>query len=304
MRKFAAIDIGSNAMRLLVMSVYDGADKPVYIKSSLVRVPVRLGQEAFTDKMVSEETQRRLLHGMKSYYHFMHASQVVAYRGVGTSALRTAENGAEIVQRIREEAGIDIRMISGAEEAEIIHSTQVANLISDHKSYLYVDVGGGSTELTIYSQNQQQKSRSFKIGTIRLLNDTITGQQWESLKKWLEPLQREYPDLTIIGSGGNINKLFKLAYKKPNKPLTHSYLKKRYRELSNMSYEDRIFNFSLNADRADVIVPATEIFLKILEFSGCNEVYVPKIGLADGLVRRVYSDYKRKKLKQINILHP
>lgn len=304
MRKFAAIDIGSNAMRLLVMSVYDGAEEPVFIKSSLVRVPVRLGQEAFSTGTVSEDTVRRLIHGMKSYYHFMQASQVVAYRGVGTSALRNADNGKEIVERIRDEARIEIRMITGSQEAEIIHQTQVAHLVEGNASYLYVDVGGGSTELTLYKEGTEVQSGSFKIGTIRLLNNTVDETMWGELEDWLEPVKREFPDVSIIGSGGNINKLFKLAYKKPGKPLTYSYLKKRLKELSKMSYEERIFQYKLNADRADVIVPATEIFLKILKYSGANEVYVPKIGLSDGLVRRVYSDYKTKRLKRINILHP
>ncbi len=286
------------------MSVYDAGPEPVFIKSSLVRVPVRLGQEAFTQGRISESTQKLLIHGMKSYYHFMMASKVVAYKGVGTSALRNSENGAEIIERIRREANIEIRLITGGEEAEIIHTTQVANMIELNKNYLYVDVGGGSTELTLYSNGKQVRSMSFKIGTIRLMNDTISEDQWNMVSEWLSPIKEKYEDLTIIGSGGNINKIFKLAYKKPEESLSMKYLYDQYEEMSNLSYEERIFKYKLNADRADVIVPATEIFIKIMEYSGAQEIFVPKIGLSDGLVRRVYSDYKKKKLKSLNILYP
>jgi exopolyphosphatase/guanosine-5'-triphosphate,3'-diphosphate pyrophosphatase len=291
--RYAAIDIGSNAVRLLISNVMETETEVFYKKSSLIRVPVRLGIESFMHGSIGEETSDRLVESMKAFYHLMKANQVVHYKGCATSAMRDASNSQELIQRIKKEAGIDIEVISGKLEAEIIFSTHMEALFTGLDNFLYVDVGGGSTEITLFDKGVSKKSKSFNIGTLRVLEETVTEKDWLKMEIWLAEIAADYKDLSIIGSGGNINKMFKMSMKELGKPLNYKYLAKQYKDISALSYEDRMLDLDLNPDRADVIVPALEIYLNVMKWSKVDNVYVPKIGLSDGIARYAYKEYHK-----------
>lgn len=291
MKKLAAIDIGSNAMRLLINNVIEYNGVKLFKKVDIVRVPIRLGTEAFKEKNISEYTRKRLVQALHGYKHLIEAHEVVNYRGCATSAMREAKNGAEIIQQIKDETGIHIEIIDGKEEAEIIYANHIEKLIDDQQAYLYVDVGGGSTEITFFKNGIVQNSKSFNIGTIRILNDMISTPKWEELHRWLEEtLQGQ--TVQIIGSGGNINKVAKISRKDPNKPLSFDYLNNYYKILKSYTYEERIIELDLNPDRADVIIPAMKIFTSIMKWSKAKHIYVPKIGLADGIIKELEKNEK------------
>jgi exopolyphosphatase/guanosine-5'-triphosphate,3'-diphosphate pyrophosphatase len=291
MKKLAAIDIGSNAMRLLINNVIEYNGVKLFKKVDIVRVPIRLGTEAFKEKNISEYTRKRLVQALHGYKHLIEAHEVVNYRGCATSAMREAKNGAEIIQQIKDETGIHIEIIDGKEEAEIIYANHIEKLIDDQQAYLYVDVGGGSTEITFFKNGIVQNSKSFNIGTIRILNDMISTPMWEELHRWLEEtLQGQ--TVQIIGSGGNINKVAKISRKDPNKPLSFDYLNNYYKILKSYTYEERIIELDLNPDRADVIIPAMKIFTSIMKWSKAKHIYVPKIGLADGIIKELEKNQK------------
>ena len=291
--RYAAIDIGSNAVRLLISNVIETETEVYYKKSSLIRVPVRLGIESFMHGEISDETADRLVEAMKAFYHLMKANQVVHYKGCATSAMRDAKNNEALINRIKFEAGIDIEIISGKFEAEIIFSTHMEALFTGLDNFLYVDVGGGSTEITLFDNGLSKKSKSFNIGTLRVLEETVTEKDWTKLENWLHEITEDYHDLSIIGSGGNINKMFKMSMKELGKPLNYKYLAKQYKDISALSYEDRMLDLDLNPDRADVIVPALEIYLNVMKWSKVDNVYVPKIGLSDGIARYAYKEYHK-----------
>lgn len=285
-KKIAAIDIGSNAMRLLINNVIEYQGLKHFKKVDIVRVPIRLGTEAFKEKMISEKTSARLLNALHAYKHLMEAHEIVAYRGCATSAMREAQNGPALIAQIWKETGIQIDIIDGKEEAAIIYANHIEQLIDDKKAYLYVDVGGGSTEVTYFNNGELINSRSFNIGTIRILNDMVSTPMWDELKLWLlENLQGESVD--VIGSGGNINKVAKISRRDPNKPLSYDYVNNYYKELKRYTYEERILLLDLNPDRADVIIPAMEIFTSIMKWTKSKQIYVPKIGLADGIIKQL-----------------
>lgn len=286
MKKLAAIDIGSNAMRLLINNVIEYDGKKLFKKVDIVRVPIRLGTEAFKEKKISEYTRNRLVQALHAYKHLLEAHEVVDYRGCATSAMREAKNGDEIIHQIKEETGINIEIIDGKEEAEIIYANHIEKLIDDQKAYLYVDVGGGSTEITFFKNGKAESSKSFNIGTIRILNDMISTPKWEELHQWLDDtLQGQ--DVQLIGSGGNINKVAKISRKDPKKPLSFDYINSYYKILKSYTYEERIIELDLNPDRADVIIPAMKIFTSIMKWSKAKHIYVPKIGLADGIIKEL-----------------
>ena len=291
MKKLAAIDIGSNAMRLLINNVIEYNGVKLFKKVDIVRVPIRLGTEAFKEKNISEYTRKRLVQALHGYKHLIEAHEVVNYRGCATSAMREAKNGAEIIQQIKDETGIHIEIIDGKEEAEIIYANHIEKLIDDQQAYLYVDVGGGSTEITFFKNGIVQNSKSFNIGTIRILNDMISTPKWEELHLWLEETLKGQA-VQIIGSGGNINKVAKISRKDPNKPLSFDYLNNYYKILKSYTYEERIIELDLNPDRADVIIPAMKIFTSIMKWSKAKHIYVPKIGLADGIIKELEKNQK------------
>jgi exopolyphosphatase/guanosine-5'-triphosphate,3'-diphosphate pyrophosphatase len=288
-RKYAAIDIGSNAIRLLVHNVIETSERPPqFFKNALVRVPVRLGEDSFTRGAISAENARRIHKTLKSFLLLLEVSGVEKYRACATSALREAGNGKDILEDIREELGLEVELIDGKTEASIIAGTDLRDLIQQDKSYLYVDVGGGSTEFTLFSGGRVIGSRSFRIGTVRLLKEMVTAHDWGELEQWIRKEARACSRLSIIGSGGNINKLYKMSGRKPGQPLSHIWLNKQYHFLRSMSYEERILELGLNPDRADVILPATRIFLLSAKWSGAKQIHVPQIGLADGIIRDLY----------------
>lgn len=288
-RKFAAIDIGSNAVRLLVNNVIEHEDKPVsFKKSALIRVPVRLGEDAFTKGEISDVSLKRLVKTMKSFDLLMQVYGVEKYMATATSALREAGNGEKVVQHVFEHSGLKIEIIDGKKEAEIIASTDLKELIKKDRSYLYVDVGGGSTEFTVFDQGKLIASKSFKIGTVRILNDLVSDDLWETVEKWIKTYLNGDSKTEIIGSGGNINKLHKMSGRKMGQPLSYIWLNAQYHFLNSMDYEDRIAELGLNQDRADVIIPAAQIFLSASKWSGAKKIHVPKIGLADGVIKTLY----------------
>lgn len=288
-KKYAAIDIGSNAMRLLITNIVEQQGKPTqFNKSSLVRVPIRLGQDAFTVGDISEENINRMIDAMKAFNLLMKVHKVEKYRACATSAMREANNGSDIVDLIKKKSDVKIDIIDGKKEASIIASSDLKQFINSDKTYLYVDVGGGSTEFSLFSEGKIVASKSFKNGTVRLLNNMVSDIVWVEIEKWIKNIVQPYDDITLIGSGGNINKLFKLSEKHQDKPLSYVYINSQYQKLNSMSYEERIAELGLNPDRADVIIPATRIYLNAMKWSGARQIYVPKIGLSDGIVKALY----------------
>jgi exopolyphosphatase/guanosine-5'-triphosphate,3'-diphosphate pyrophosphatase len=288
-KKYAAIDIGSNAMRLLVVNIVEQEGKETqFNKSSLVRVPIRLGQDAFTVGEISAENIDRMCDAMKAFHLLMKVHKVQDYRAYATSAMREAYNGKEVVDLIQDKANIKIEIIDGKKEAAIIASTDLNHLLKSDETYLFVDVGGGSTEFTLFSAGKLINSRSFKAGTVRLLNNMVCDVVWEEIEKWITTNTADYEELSIIGSGGNINKIFKMSGKAQEMPLSYIYVNSQYAFLNSLTYEQRISEVGLNPDRADVIIPAIRIFLNAMKWSGARQIYVPKIGLSDGIVKAMY----------------
>ena len=290
-QKYAAIDIGSNAVRLLISNIIEQDDEKVFFKkNSLVRVPIRLGADVFVNGEISEYNQERMLDTMKAFSLLMKSHGVVRYKACATSAMREAKNSVPLSEKILEACGINIDIIDGEEEAAIIAETDLHTYIDPNKTYLYVDVGGGSTEFSIIHNGKKIKSKSFKIGTVRLLNDMVKNEIWVELEAWIKTNTVQYDKLDLIGSGGNINKIFKISRKNLGKPLTYFYLSNYYKTLQSYSYEERITKLELNQDRADVIIPATRIYLSAMKWSGAKDIYVPKIGLSDGIIKSIYHD--------------
>lgn len=288
-KKYAAIDIGSNAMRLLVVNIVEQEGKETqFNKSSLVRVPIRLGQDAFTVGEISTENTDRMCDAMKAFNLLMKVHKVESYKAFATSAMREAYNGKEVVALIKKKADIKIEIIDGKKEAAIIASTDLHHLLKTDKTYLFVDVGGGSTEFTLFSDGKIVNSRSFKVGTVRLLNEMVCDVVWEEIEKWIKTITTDFDEVSLIGSGGNINKLFKMSGKMQDKPLSYLYINSQYAFLNSLTYNQRISELGLNPDRADVIIPAVRIYLNAMKWSGARNIYVPKIGLSDGIVKAMY----------------
>ncbi len=293
-KRFAAIDIGSNSVRLLIENVLEQEGTSMFKKSSLIRVPVRLGSLAFTGKKIPEKTVDRLVSAMLGFRHLMEANEVLHYKGCATSAMREAINGKEIIDRIRKEAGVKIDIISGSMEADIIFRSQSAFLDHHAAQCLFVDVGGGSTEITVFDKNRAVAARSFNIGTLRILGKLIDKKDWKEMREWARKNASD-GKMIMIGSGGNINRISKLAQLKAGKALSIDKLEEIYLQISRLSVDERIRQLDLNPDRADVIVPAAEIFLNLMKWLEIPKIYIPKIGLSDGLVREVYREYLEKK---------
>ena len=291
-KKYGAIDIGSNAIRLLIANVIISDEKePQFRKSSLVRVPIRLGADVFVEEgMIRQDNIQRMIDAIKAFKLLMSVHKVERYKACATSAMREASNGKEVIDEIFKKTGVQIAMISGKEEAAIISYTDLNELIKGDESYLYVDVGGGSTEFTLFSEGKLICSKSFKMGTVRLLNNkkTVNKENFAEIEKWIKKKTKDLKRISLIGSGGNINKLFKMSGRSEGKPISFIYLNAQYQFLKQMSFEERISELRLNADRADVIIPATKIYLSAMKWSGARKIYVPKIGLSDGIIKSLY----------------
>lgn len=295
--RLAAIDIGSNAARLLISDVVPNRNgQPDFNKLNLVRVPLRLGFDVFEKHEVSPEKENMIIQTMKAYQCLLDVYNVEHVKACATSAMRDAGNAERIINRVKQETGIDIRIISGDEEASVIYENHVAeNLDRDH-AYLYIDVGGGSTELTFFSQNVLVFKQSFNIGTIRLLKNQVEEKHWDEMKNYIREKIKSQKALVAIGTGGNINKIFSMSKKKDGKPLPVDLLKDYYKELSSFSLYDRMRTYNLREDRADVILPALQIYINVMRWSSIEEIFVPKIGLADGLLHTLYEEIQRKEL--------
>ena len=291
-KKLAAIDIGSNAIRILISNVFEvEGSQPIFMKSQMVRVPIRLGEDSFTVGEISPKNIKRIIKAMKAFKLIMKINGVKHYMACATSALRESNNSEEILKKVKKKTGIKIEVIDGKREAQIISNTTIMDSIGQNKNYLYVDVGGGSTEFSVLQNGKRITSKSFKVGTVRMLNDMVNDKVWLEIEKWIVTNTKKTSKINLLGSGGNINKLFKLSNTKEGKPLLFITLNTFYQEFKKMSYEERILKYNLNLDRADVIMPALEIFLKALKWSGASKVYVPKIGLSDGMVKVMYKKY-------------
>ncbi|MFI3331947.1 MAG: hypothetical protein SNI51_00595 [Rikenellaceae bacterium] len=291
----AAIDIGSNAIRLVINYV-DNSDKVAFKKAAFLRVPIRLGEDVFTKGEIGANKRQRLCEAMEAFSHVMRTYKVSKFRACATSAMREASNGAEVVDYIAKVSGISIEIISGQEEAKtIFEAGDVAGLMDRRESYLYVDVGGGSTEVTIYSNNKRATSESFRLGTVRTISDAVDKNEHKRFKRWLEEVALPYHPVAIIGSGGNINKVHKLLSKKDRESIRYIELKLLYNQINEMSYEERLRNMGLNTYRADVITPAMKIFLTVAKACKIDEIVVPKVGLADGIIHHLYIKELAKK---------
>lgn len=293
--RLAAIDIGSNAARLLITEVKtDQSGKPLFNKLNLVRVPLRLGFDVFEKGEISKEKRGMVLQTMKAYSHLINAYAVDHTIACATSAMRDAGNSGDLIRKIKLETGLSIEIISGELEASIIYENHVAeNMDTDH-SYLYIDVGGGSTELTFFADGKLVFKQSFNIGTIRLLKDMVDDEKWNEVKDFIKAKTKNHKKIIAIGTGGNINKVFSLSKKKDGKPLSLELLKDYHKEISSFSIEERVNIYKLREDRADVIVPALQIYINVMRWSDAEEIYVPKIGLADGLIQHLYSELESK----------
>lgn len=282
--RFAAIDIGSNAVRLLIANILESEDGYSYKKDTLLRVPLRLGDEAFLNQKLSEKKIKELTQTMIAFRNLMDVFKVTEYCAFATSAMREAKNGQEVIKRIKQDANIKIEIITGNNEAKMIYSSHIEDTLDHKVNYLYIDVGGGSTELSIFSKNKVVASHSFNIGTIRMLDNKDTEEEWELLRDWIKEHTKTLKPLVGIGTGGNINKLHRLSEEKDGLPLSYIKLKSLYNYLNSFSLKDRIQILDLNQDRADVIIPASEIYLSVMKWAGVKSIYVPKVGLVDGII--------------------
>lgn len=287
--KYAAIDIGSNAVRMLIANVIKVDGSIHYRKNALVRVPIRLGEDSFTNGAISETNIDRLVHSMQAFKLLMQVHGVKDYLAYATSALREALNGQKVVKKIASDCGIQVELIDGAKEAAIISNTNIFDQVSIEKTFLYIDVGGGSTEFSVIKRGERLSSQSFKIGTVRLLNEQVDLKVWQSIEEWINTHLSNVNKVYLLGTGGNINKLHKMAGLKEDRPITYLIMNALYKKISALTYDQRILELGLNPDRSDVILPAMEIYIRALRWSKAKVIYVPKVGLSDGMIREIAS---------------
>lgn len=292
--RYAAIDIGSNAVRLLIADILEKKEEVVYTKNTLLRVPLRLGDDAFIDKHISIGKFQDMVKTMRAFRNLMDVYKVSDYMACATSAMRDSDNGADVVRACQEE-GIDIQIIDGGIEAKIIYNSYLSSTIDKTKVYLYIDVGGGSTEITLFANGELVDSRSFNLGTIRILDNQDQPETWDSMRRWVKEKTKGHKNIYGIGTGGNINKLSRIANEKGDKPMTYAKLKAIYDHLNSYSLKDRIHELGLRSDRADVIIPASEIFLTIMKVGHLKNIVAPRVGLVDGIIQTLID----KKFKNI-----
>ncbi len=291
---YAAIDIGSNAVRLLIKQVRELDGAPHFSKVLMLRVPLRLGFDVFADGMISEKKEKDLIRLMKCYKHLMKIYRVSDYRACATSAMRDASNGGRIIKAVEKASGIRIEIIDGQEEARMIYNNHIEYLKGNKGNFMYVDVGGGSTEINLLADGELVCSRSYNIGTVRMLNGAVSVSEWERIGRDMKEMASFYPDINIIGTGGNINKLCRLmkGRERTAKRMSVSSLRELHGKLKSMDVEQRKAEYDLKDDRADVIVPAGDIFLFIADALSAGYIYVPVMGLADGIIDWLYSRNK------------
>ncbi|KIA89545.1 Ppx/GppA phosphatase family protein [Kaistella jeonii] len=293
--RIAAIDIGSNAARLLINEVTEPKKgKPQFTKLNLLRIPLRLGMDVFTKGEIGAEREQMIMDSMNIFSNLMKIYKVEHYRACATSAMRDAKNGQEIIQQVKENSGLNIEIISGDEEASLVFETHIAEGLDKNFDYLYIDVGGGSTELTFYENGKIKYERSINIGTIRLLEGLVKDDLWREMKEDIRKNINSSKPIVAIGSGGNINKIFSMSKTKDSKPMSSAYLKKYYKEMNELTVAERMSKFNLREDRADVLVPALQIFNNVMTWGDIDKIFVPKISVADGLIHSIYEGLQKK----------
>jgi exopolyphosphatase/guanosine-5'-triphosphate,3'-diphosphate pyrophosphatase len=290
-QKYAAIDIGSNGVRLLLSRVMTTGEHIIFAKESLVRMPIRLGADVFKTTAISPYKEEQLVSTLIAFSHLLNAYEPYAYRACATSAMREAKNGARIADRIRQESKLDLEIIDGGVEAEMIFASHVAETLHPDRAYLYIDVGGGSTELTFFARSERVISRSFPIGSVRLLNRQVSQTVWDNMQAWVLDHRPADIQLSAIGSGGNMNKILRLSSSKYDQPVTFAELTEIDAMLNSYTIEERIRLLHLRPDRADVIIHASRIFKSIMKWGAIEEIFVPQFGLADGLVHHMHDEY-------------
>lgn len=299
---YAAIDIGSNAVRLLIKHLEEDSTEMKFSKVLMVRVPLRLGFDVFSKNKISEKREKNMIRLMKSYSYLMKIYDVKDYRACATSAMRDSKNGPQIIKRVEKESGIRIEIIDGQEEAQIVYNNYTEHMNNgDEGNYMYVDVGGGSTEINLLSNGNLICSRSYNIGTVRILNNAVKDGEWDRLKNDMAEFAQSYPGTNIIGSGGNINRLYRMIDKrdKKKKRISVESLEELHNALKVLTVEQRMKEYDLKPDRADVIVPAGNIFLTIAGIIKAEYIYVPTIGLSDGVIDGLYArDFPKEDVKK------
>jgi len=285
MLRYAAIDVGSNAVRLLIADISKRDGRYKYKKNTLIRVPLRLGDDAFLEQHISDRKAGDLIKTMTAFKSLMDVYHVSEYLACATSAMREAGNGQELVKQIKEQTGLTLEIIEGQREANIIYANHIEEDLDENKTYLYIDVGGGSTELSVFVKGVPEASRSFNIGTIRMLDNQDKEETWDEMREWVKENTKMQKHLAAIGTGGNINKLFRMSDEKDGAPLSIQKLNALYNKLTSYSLKERINELGLNPDRADVIIPASEIYLTLMKWTGIKQIYVPKVGMADGIIK-------------------
>jgi len=294
MLRYAAIDVGSNAVRLLIADITQNENGFDFKKNTLVRVPLRLGDDAFLDQHISVRKIDDLLKTMVAFKNLMEVYQVSSYLACATSAMREAKNGMEVIALIKERANLDLEIIEGQREANIIYANHIEDNLDINKNYLYIDVGGGSTELSVFVNKVPVASKSFNIGTIRILDNQDKEETWEEMKLWVKEQTKYHKNIAGIGTGGNINKLYRMANEKEGQPLTFLKLKSMYNQLNSHSLKERIQVFNLNPDRADVIIPACEIYITLMKWTGIKQIFVPRVGMVDGIINLLIEENLNK----------
>ncbi|MBW6479296.1 MAG: rod shape-determining protein [Bacteroidales bacterium] len=293
----SAIDIGSNAVRLFFSNVFEKDSQIIVEKASLMRIPIRLGEDVFVKNKISEKKIRDLIKTMQAFKLLIEVNNPDAYKAYATSAMREARNSKEVIDRIAKASKIKIEIIDGVKEAQIVGAIQNLDMVSDYKYSLFIDVGGGSTELSLMSKKGIVASTSFKIGTVRMLNEKVKESEWDDMKDWLLQYKNDFKDILCVGAGGNINKIAKLFGRVPEKTLPFNNLEYALSHLKRFTLQERIELMGLRPDRADVIIPAAEIFYFIMKIMEAGLLLVPKIGLSDGMVSLLYKEMQVKKKK-------
>ena len=296
MKKIAAIDIGSNAVRMLICYIIPSGKKYIFQKNSYLRLPIRLGEDSFKDGIISKSKIHKLSDAILSFKYIMNVHDVEYYQIYATSALRESKNSKEVILEIKKTTGLKINLISGLKEAKIISKGNSLEKLQYNRSFLYVDVGGGSTEYSILRRGEEKKSKSFKIGTVRLLNNLVDDKLFIDIKYWLDTYLDDQNKIKMFATGGNINKIQSMTGSKIGKPISYLSLKDLYNNLIKYNYQERMVKFSLNPDRADVIIPALKIFITTMESVGSNKLFVPKVGLVDGMINEIFHENNGNKL--------
>jgi len=292
--KFAAIDVGSNGVRLLLARVMEDGPDPDFKKETLVRMPIRLGDDVFSGRPIAPGTISVMVDTMRGFRHLITAYQALKYAACATSAMREASNGIDVARTIKSETGVELQIIDGAREAEIIALNAPSHPSVPGQNQLHIDIGGGSTELTLLANGVRVNQRSFPVGTLRVLKDQVNSSVWREMKGWVREVAKPYDRLIAVGSGGNINKLFSMSLEKAGKPVSYKRIKTIYELLRSYTLDERIHTLHMRPDRADVIVPATDVLLSIMKWAKISKMMVPEVGLADGLIHMLYKQYREE----------